>query len=133
MISEIKLFIGLQVQQLKDGIYINQSKYVREILKTFGLEDSKLVGTPMVTSYKLSKEDDYKEVDETLYRYMIGKLQYMVHSIPDIAQAVGLVVIFLYNPKESQLIAVKRIFKYLKRTKNYGLWYGHKGDLNLSM
>lgn len=77
--------MGLQVYQMKYGIYITQSKYVKEILKTFGLEDSKLVSTPMVTGHKLSKNDDSAELNQTLYRSMIGKLQYVVYSRPNIA------------------------------------------------
>ena len=73
MFREIKFFVGLQVYPMKYGIYITQSKYVREILKTFGLEDSKPVSTPMVTTHKLSKNDDLAEVNQTLYRSMIGK------------------------------------------------------------
>ena len=59
---------------MKYGIYITQSKYIKEILKTFGLEDSKLVSTPMVIGHKLSKNDDSAEVNQTLYMSMIGKL-----------------------------------------------------------
>ena len=59
---------------MKYGIYITQSKYVKEILKTFGLEDSKLVSTPMVSGHKLSKNDDSAEVNQTLYMSMVGKL-----------------------------------------------------------
>ena len=72
VIGEIKFFIGLQIYQLKDGIYIIQAKYIKEILKAFSLQDPKLVGTPMVTCCKLSKEDDTKAVNDTLYRFMIG-------------------------------------------------------------
>ena len=58
---------------MKYGIYITQSKYVKEILKTFGLEDYKLVSKPMVIGYKLSKNEDSAEVNQTLYRSMINK------------------------------------------------------------
>ena len=68
MFGEIKFFVGLQIQQKKDGIYITQSKYIKEILKKFGMEDSRLVGTPTSTKHKLSKHDDSKEVDQTTYR-----------------------------------------------------------------
>ena len=78
MFGEIKFFVGLQIQQSKNGIYITQSKYIKEILKKFGMEDSKSVGTPMCTGLKLTKDDDSKEVDHTFYRSMIGKLQYVV-------------------------------------------------------
>lgn len=74
IIGEIKFFIRLQIKQVKDGIYIAQSKCIKEIIKTFNMEDSKLVGTPMTTSCKLSKEDDAKEVNETLHQSMIGKI-----------------------------------------------------------
>ena len=74
MFGEIKFFVGLQLYQMKYGIYITQSKYVKEILKTFGLEDSKPISTPMVTRHKLSKNDYSAEVNQTLYKAMIGKL-----------------------------------------------------------
>ena len=74
MFGEIKFFVGLQIQHNTNGIYITQSKYMKEILKKFGMEDSKLVGTPMCTGLKLTKDDDSKEVDQTLFRSMIGKL-----------------------------------------------------------
>lgn len=133
MFGEIKFFIGLQISQLNDGIYINQTKYVREVLKNFGLEDSKPVETPMVIGCKLSKEDDSKEVNATLYRSMIGKLQYVVHSRPNIAHAVEIVSRFQANPKESHMVDVKRNFRSLKGTEDYGLWYDHKGGLTLSV
>ena len=63
--GEIKFFVGIQVYQMKYGIYITQSKYIRGILKTFGLEDSKPISTPMVTTLKLSKNDDLVEGIDT--------------------------------------------------------------------
>lgn len=94
MFEETKFFVGLQIQRNKNGIYITQSKYMKEILKKFGVEDSKPVGTPMCTGLKLTKDDDSKEVDQTLYRSMIEKLQYVVHARPDITLAVGIVARF---------------------------------------
>ena len=91
MFGEIKFFVGLQVHQLKHGIFVTQSKYIREILKKFGLEDSKPVSTLMATGHKLTKNDESAEVNQTMYRSMIGKLQYVVHSRPDITLVVGIV------------------------------------------
>ena len=68
--GEIKFFVDLQIQHKKDGIYITQSKHIKEILKKFRMEDFGLVGTPMSTRHKLSKNDDSKEVDKTTYRSM---------------------------------------------------------------
>ena len=88
LFGEFKFFVGFQVHQMKYGIYITQLKYVKGILKTFGLEDSKPISTPMMTRHKLSKNDDLAKVNQTLYRSMIGKLQYVIYIKPDIALSI---------------------------------------------
>lgn len=123
MFGENKFFVGLQIQQGRNGIYITQSKYIKEILKKFGMEDSKPFGTPMCTRLKFTKDDDSKEVDQTLYRSMIRKLQYVVHTRPDIALEIGIVARFSTKPRENHMMAIKRILRYLKGTEDYGLWY----------
>ena len=65
MFENIEFFVGLQIQQKKDGIYITQSKFIKEIPKKFGMEDSRTIGTPISIGHKLSKNDDSKEVDQT--------------------------------------------------------------------
>ena len=64
MFGEINFFVGLQVHQLKHGIFVTQSKYIKEIIKAFGLEDSKPVNTPMATRHKLSKNNESTEVNK---------------------------------------------------------------------
>ncbi|GLJ25519.1 hypothetical protein SUGI_0488560 [Cryptomeria japonica] len=104
------------------------------LCKNFGNEMSKefemslIVSTPMTTNCKLSKNDESASVDETLYRSMIGKLQYVVYSRPDIAHAVGIVARFVAYPKETHMTTIKRIFRYLKGTEDYGLVY-RKGNV----
>ena len=90
--GEMKFFVGLQINQLKNGNFITQFNYVKEMQKTFGMEDSKLVR-------KLSQNDESPEVNQTFYRSMIGKLQYVVHSRLDIALVIGIVARFSTNPK----------------------------------
>ena len=97
------------------------------------MEDSRLVGTPMSIGHKLSKKVDSKVVDQTTYRSMIGKLKYIVHTRPDIALAVGMVARFSANPKENHMMTIKRIMRYLKGTKDYGLWYKMGGNLDLKL
>ena len=97
------------------------------------MEDCKPVGTPMCTGLKLTKDDESKEVDQTLYRSMIEKLQYVVHTRPDIALAVEIVARFSTKPKENHMMAIKRIMRYLKGTKDYGLWYKLGVNLNLKV
>ena len=91
------------------------------------MEDSRLVGTPISTGHKISKNDYSKEVDQTTYRSMIGKLQYVVYTRHDIALAVGMVARFFANPKENHMMTIKRTTRYLKVTEYYDLWY-KKGD-----
>ena len=80
------------------------------------MEDSKPVGTPMCTRLKLTKDDESKKVDQTLYRSMIGKLQYVVHTRPDIALPVGIAARFSAKPRENHMMIVKRLLRYLKGT-----------------
>ncbi|XP_043699932.1 secreted RxLR effector protein 161-like [Telopea speciosissima] len=93
------------------------------MLKKFMVEDSKPVGTLMLVGCKLSSSDESPSVDQTQYRSMIGSLLYLTASRPDILQPVCLVARFQANPKETHLLAVKRIFRYLKGSTEYGLWY----------
>ena len=111
---------------------MTQSNYIKDILKTFGLEDSKLFSTPMAIGHKLSKNDESTEVNQTMYRSMIGKLQYVVHSRPDIALAVGIVARFSTNPRENYLMVVKRIMWYLKGMHDFGLYYKRSAKFELN-
>ena len=84
MMGELNFFLGLQVVQTREGTFINQSKYTKELLKRFGMEDSKQVGTPMCTSTKLDNDEKCIKVDKKKYRGMIGRLLYLTASKPDI-------------------------------------------------
>nr|GEU62990.1 reverse transcriptase domain-containing protein [Tanacetum cinerariifolium] len=123
MMGELNFFLGLQTKQLEDGIFFNQSKYVKEMLKKFGLEDSKSIKTPMASETKLTRDEDDEPIDDTKYRGMIGSLIYLMTSRPDIMFSVCLCARFQEAPKTSHLEAVKRIFRYIKGTSHLGLWY----------
>ncbi|GJR16315.1 retrovirus-related pol polyprotein from transposon TNT 1-94 [Tanacetum coccineum] len=83
MMGELNFFLGLQIKQMEDGIFFNQSKYIKEMLKKFGLEDSKPMKTPMSSDTKLTKDEECESVDSTKYRGMIGSLLYLMASRPD--------------------------------------------------
>ncbi|GKB67923.1 retrovirus-related pol polyprotein from transposon TNT 1-94 [Tanacetum coccineum] len=72
MMGELNFFLGLQIKQMEDGIFFNQSKYIKEMLKKFGLEDSKPMKTPMSSDTKLTKDEECESVDSTKYQGMIG-------------------------------------------------------------
>ena len=123
MMGELTYFFSFQVSQRNDGIFICQSKYVRDLLKKYALEDALTGKTPMATATKLDQDDPGKCVDITSYRGLIGSLLYLTASRPNTMFSTCLCARFQANPKESHLIAVKLIFKYLKGPPNIGIWY----------
>ncbi|KAJ9551957.1 hypothetical protein OSB04_016002 [Centaurea solstitialis] len=123
MMGELNFFLGLQVKQLSAGIFINQAKYIKDILKKYNLENAKIMKTPMSPSCALDSDPDGTAVDVTTYRGMIGSLMYLTASRPDIMFSTCLCARYQSKPKVSHLKAVKRIFRYLKGTVNLGLWY----------
>ncbi|GJZ15497.1 putative ribonuclease H-like domain-containing protein [Tanacetum coccineum] len=129
--GELTFFLGLQVKQKKDGIFISQDKYVVEILKKFGFTKVKTASTPMETQKPLLKDENGEEVDVYMYRSMIGSLMYLTSSRPDIMFAVCACARYQVNPKVSHLHAVKRIFRYLKGQPKLGLWYSKDYPFNL--
>eukprot|EP00253_Pinus_taeda_P025648 PITA_25648 len=131
MIGELSFFLGLQITQSPRGVFISQSKYLKETLKKFGMEDYKPISTPMTTGCKLCKEDATPQVNQTEYKSMIESVLYLTASRSNIMQAVGIVTRFQACPQESHVIIVKRIFKYLQGTTKYGLWYPRSKDFNL--
>jgi hypothetical protein len=94
LLGELSFFLGLQIRQSNQGIFISQTKYIKEMLKRFGMEDCKPVITPMQTFCNLRKDDDSKSTDQRKYRSMIGSLLYVTTSRPDVMQEVGQVAQF---------------------------------------
>ncbi|GJT13192.1 putative ribonuclease H-like domain-containing protein [Tanacetum coccineum] len=129
--GELTFFLGLQVKQKEDGIFISQDKYVAEILKKFDFANVKTASTPIETQKPLVKDEEASDVDVHLYRSMIGSLMYLTASRPDIMFAVCACSRFQVTPKSSHLSAVKRIFRYLKGKPKLGLWYPRVSSFDL--
>ncbi|GJS78511.1 putative ribonuclease H-like domain-containing protein [Tanacetum coccineum] len=129
--GELTFFLGLQVKQKEDGIFISQDKYVVEILKKFDFASVKTASTPIETQKPLVKDEEAADVDVHLYRSMIGSLMYLTASRPDIMFAVCACSRFQVTPKTSHLHAVKRIFRYLKGKPKLGLWYPRVSSFDL--
>ncbi|GJU54752.1 retrovirus-related pol polyprotein from transposon TNT 1-94 [Tanacetum coccineum] len=132
MMGEMTFFLGLQVNQSPRGIFINQSNYVLEILKKYGMETCDPVGTPMEIKDKLDLDQNGSPVDATKYRSMIGALMYLTSSRPDIVHATCLCARYQAKPTEKHLKEVKRIFRYLRGTVNTGLWYSKDSGIELT-
>jgi hypothetical protein len=129
MIGELNYFLGLQVKQTVEGIFISQSKYAKDLVKSFGLDGKSCARIPMSTSVKINSDLARKPVDPSLYRSMIGRLLYLIASWPDIAFSAGVCARFQENPKESHLTAVKHIIRYVNDTLLYGIWYSKETNL----
>ncbi|GKE48299.1 putative ribonuclease H-like domain-containing protein, partial [Tanacetum coccineum] len=129
--GELTFFLGLQVTQKDDGIFISQDKYVDEILKKFGFSTMKTASTPIETSKPLLKHAEAEDVNVHLYRSMIGSLMYLTDSRPDIMFDVCACARFQVTTKVSHLHAVKRIFKYLKGQPKLCLCYPKDSPFDL--
>ncbi|GJX84726.1 uncharacterized mitochondrial protein-like protein [Tanacetum coccineum] len=110
--GELTFFLGLQVKQKKDVIFISQDKYVDEILKKFGFTKVKTASTPMETQKPLLEDEDDEEVDVHMHRSMIGSLMYLTSSRPNIMFAVCACARYQVNPKVPHLHAVKRLISW---------------------
>ena len=132
MVGELTYFFGLQVKQTDSGIYINQAKHARNLVKKFGLDNAAHARVPMAANAKLTNDPSGESVDVTLYRNMIGCLLYLTASRLDIAFSVGVCSRFQSNPKVSHLNVVKRIIKYVDGTCDYGLFYSKESNLSLA-
>nr|GFB69357.1 uncharacterized mitochondrial protein AtMg00810-like [Tanacetum cinerariifolium] len=129
--GELTFFLGLQVMQKDDGIFISQDKYVADILKKFNFSSVKTASTLIETNKALLKDEEAMDEDVHLYRSMIGSLMYLIASRPDIMFVVCACARFQVTPKVSHLHAMKRIFRYLKGQHVLGLWYLRDSPFNL--
>ncbi|GJW70526.1 putative ribonuclease H-like domain-containing protein [Tanacetum coccineum] len=129
--GKLTFFLGLQVEQRKDGIFLSQDKYVYDILKKFGFTTMKTTSKPMETHKSLSSNVVEPDVDVHLYRSMIGTLIYLTSSRSDIMFAICACSRFQVTPKVSHMHAVKRIFRYLKGKATLGLWYPKDSPIDM--
>ncbi|XP_059629516.1 uncharacterized mitochondrial protein AtMg00810-like [Cornus florida] len=123
LLGTLRYFLGLQITQTCNRIFVSQQKYASELLKKFKMDDCKAVSAPLCPNTKLSLECTTEEVPSTLYRSIIGSSLYFTASRPDIMYSMGLVAKFLSNLQASHLQAAKRILRYVKGTISYGLYY----------
>ena len=124
-------FLGIEVSQGGDGIFVSQKRYAKSILEKFNMTHCKPVSTPLVVSEKLSKEDGTSKVDCSLYRSLVGSLLYLTATRPEIMFAATLLSRFMQNPSQTHFGAAKRILRYLQGTLDYGIFYKAGENLNL--
>lgn len=125
----MRFFLGIEVLQKSDGIFICQKKYATEVLRRFGMLESNSVSSPIVPGFKISRDDYGVTIDDTYFKQLVGSLMYLNATRPDIVFSVSLISRHIAKPTELHLQAAKRILRYLKGTVNYGILY-KKGGRN---
>jgi hypothetical protein len=129
-LNSLHFFLGIQITYTSTGLFLSQSKYVEDLLLKSEMVDAKPCDTPCLPYHRLLKEDGAPYPNPTVYRSIVGALQYLTFTRPDIAFSVHQVCQFMQNPMVSHFTAVKRILRYLKGTLHVGISYT-KGDLQL--
>jgi len=122
-LGRMRFFLGIEVLQQTNGIYICQRKYILEVLKRFGMEECNAVMNPIVPGFKTDKIGEGNKIDETYYKQIVGSLMYITATRPDIMFGVSFISRFMASPTEVHLQAAKRLLRYLKGTINYGIFY----------
>ncbi|KAL5539459.1 hypothetical protein UlMin_045115 [Ulmus minor] len=130
-IGLMAFYLGIEVKQKEEEIFISQESYAREILKKFKMNDCKPISTPVECGIKLSKHDEGESVDPTFFKSLVGSLRYLTCTRPDILFAVGLVSRYMENPTTTHFKTTKRILRYIKGTIDFGLLYSFSNDYKL--
>ena len=130
-LEELKYFLGIEVVQTPQGIWMLQRQYVLDMLKKYGMTACKPIATPMEQNAKL--RDDVGEVlaDPTMYRKIVGSLIYATLMQPDMSHDVGVLRQFMHVPKNPHLDAARRVLRYAKSTLTYGLFYAYGVDVEV--
>ncbi|KAM1755844.1 hypothetical protein ACFX12_008126 [Malus domestica] len=129
-LGDLHFFLGIQISRKTHGLCLSQSKYILDLLTKTEMLESKPCETPCLPYNRLLKDDGAPYTNPTLYRSVVGVLQYLTFTRPDIAFSVHQVCQFMQQPMIAHFTAVKRILRYLKGTLHHGLFYSH-GPLQL--
>jgi hypothetical protein len=131
-LGELHYCLGLEVWRNAGQTFVCQSKYIREILKRFKMDQCKSSTVPMQQNVKLSCYDGSKEVNGIVYRQMVGSLNYLTTTRPDISYSMSVLSQFMVKPHESHWNAAKEVLRYLKGTLDYGIKYTDASDVELT-
>ncbi|XP_021823979.1 uncharacterized protein LOC110765210 [Prunus avium] len=129
-LDKLTYFLGLQVQYTSTGIHVNQSKYATDLLLKAGMTQCKPCSTPCLPTSKLLKFDGTPLSDPTFYQSLVGGLQYLTFSRPNIAFVVNTLCQFMHVPTDTHFAAVKRVLRYLGGTLTHGIHFT-SGDVRL--
>ncbi|KAJ3708372.1 hypothetical protein LUZ61_012077 [Rhynchospora tenuis] len=130
-LGNLSFFLGIAVQPCRDGILLTQKQYVLDLLCRTHMTNAQPVSTPMAVNTSLSKFDGDPFHDPKLYRAVVGALQYVTITRPDITFPVNKCSQFMHSPTTMHWSAVKRILRYLKGSIDHGLQFKQASSLSL--
>jgi hypothetical protein len=119
------------VKQTKQGTFVHQAKYTKNLMKKFNMVELKTVSTPMSSTVSLGLDEDGEAVDQKEYKSMIDSLLYLTATRPNIQFAMELCALFQASPHASHWTTVQRVFRYLEHTLEFGIWYSTSSSLDL--
>ncbi|KAE8734773.1 Detected protein of unknown function [Hibiscus syriacus] len=131
-LGALQFFLGLEVKQVEDGIFVSQKKYAADLLKKLNMTGCKIAATPMNLNEKLKKDDGTEETDAWSFRSLVGGLIYLTNKRLDISFVVGVISRFMHCPSRHHFGAAKRVLRYIAGTLDFGLWYDNISKFNLS-
>jgi hypothetical protein len=131
MMGELTFFLGLQIRQTHEGMFVHQGKYTKDVLKKFDMGKDKPFSTPMSTTMALDKDKEGEAMDQKEYQSIIGSLLYLTAMRLDIQFVVCLCARFQSSSRTSHRQAIKRILRYLHFTPEFGLWFSASSFLSL--
>jgi len=130
-IGQMAHFLGLEVVQIEEKIFVSQNSYAKDILERFKMESYNLISTPVENGIELRKSK-VGNVDPTYFKILVRSLRYLTCTRPDILYRVGLISRYMETPDQSHLNAAKRILCYIKGTINKGMFYPSCTKFNLT-
>ena len=130
-LGRMTFFLGMQVHQKQNEIFLSQHKYAKEVLKKFNMEKCKPTAIPMNQKEKFCREDGAEKVDERLYKRLICGLMYLIATRPDIMHAMSLLSSYMHCASEIHFQAAKRIFRYVKGIIDYGIRFSQVKNFSL--
>ena len=130
-LGQLTNFLGLEVHHRASGIFMNQHKYIQDLITLAGLEDTSSIDTPMEVNVKYRKDERNLLDDPTLYRRLVGSFIYLTTTRLDITYVVHQVSQFMTSPRYLHLAAIRRIIRYLQGSPTRGLFFPTDSSLQL--
>ncbi|XP_057543835.1 uncharacterized mitochondrial protein AtMg00810-like [Amaranthus tricolor] len=130
-LGNLKYFLRIKVLRSRRGIFINQKKYILDLLAEIGMLDCKPAEIPIVANLRLQTVQDRELADKEQYQKLAGKLIYLSHNRPNISYAAGVISRFMHLPQVTHMDTVIRILRYLKGTSSRGVFFKKNDHLDL--